>query len=207
MWAGKTCKKEHNGCRFAHPTICSISNCNNCNNFHPAPRTAGNGKGDARKGNGVPKKSQPKRGQAPSSSGGGGGGSNSSKGRGGSGSSNHNNRNPTYAQLKERVDKMRHQLSRDEGLRKELREIKEMSFIGNMHSINSTNNNGNSPSVANGGWWARAGGRVPGVVHGERKDEDFAHAQLPPGLMDAVMTAVRAVMVEGPRGGQRHCRC
>ncbi len=42
------------------------------------------------------------------------------------------------------------------------------------------------------------------------RDGGSAHAQLPPGLVDAVVTAVVAVMADGGlkgTGGDRRCRC
>ena len=217
VYKGKVCKKERNGCKFAHPIICNIIGCsssNTCSAFHPV-KPMGNGRRGARMGGGASAKGKPGRGNKGSN------GSSSSSQRGSSSSiSNPSNRNstngrnrrndrgPTYSQLREKVTAMKLQLDRNEEIRKELRELKEMSSLQGTPVASSSSSN-NTPYNA---WWARADQWGQDVGRGTRGgDEGYAHAQLPPGLMDAVMAAVMTVMADRghvPQAGeQRRCRC
>ncbi len=193
VWIGKTCNKEHNGCRFAHPLICSTLNCRGCNDFHPPGRIAvGNAKGGVRQGSGASNKGRPKQS---------GGGSGSTR-RGRNNHSNRNNNNgsnsrtsPTYSQLQERVASMRLQLSRERerGIRKELRELKEMT--GSTSHSNNTLNSSNDANTSNI-WWAKA--RARDEVKGTGA---CARAQPSQAFLDAVVTAVFAVMTDGQQKG------
>ncbi len=197
VWIGKVCNKEHTGCRFAHPSICGALNCRGCTAFHPPGRNRGNTKGGDRLGSGAPSKGRPKKGGGSSGA--------TSKGR------NHNNRNsgtggrnsPTYSQLQERVASMKLQLSRERerGIRKELKELKEMTTTGGASNSNSTLNNGNSSNHSSDPttgkvWWAKARAR------NEARDVGaYARAQPSQALVEAVVATVLAVMTDGQQKG------
>ncbi len=193
VWVGKICKKEISGCRFAHPTLCKSNNCGGaCGAFHPP----GNGIGGVRKGSGASTRKKPNAGGR--SRGGSSGTGSSSKSSSGNRNNSSNKRGalPSYAQLQAKVAALELKRSRDRE-REVKRELKELK------GTTATNiTNGGSSS----GWWARLNSSIAGGVEGS------AHAQLPPGLMDAVVTAVLAVMADKGmvQGGQRelrHCRC
>ncbi len=227
VWKGLTCKKEHAGCRFAHPVICSNTGCggsngNNCNAFHPAPRPAGNGRGGTRKGDGAPTRAKPNprqtSGRSSSNKGSlstrnGTGGKSGNRGSNRNNNSNRSsNRKPTYSQLEGKLAAMRLQMSKDLEIKRELKELKEMT--GLMGSSSPTYATVAASHNSSKGWWARDAGEGTGTAQGaQAQEEGFAHARLPPGLMDAVMTAVMSVMADGGRvlkagGDQRRvCRC
>ena len=214
VWKGKQCPNRSNGCRFAHPTPCNNDRCKpgpapGCRAFHPAvskkgppvskgdPGKKGNAKGSVRKGGGAPKGKGPNAGRIGGTSGGGRG----SSGSNGHSSSNHHSNNnsrprPNGLQLRERLEMMERRLGLqgDDGGR-----------MPSYRDVAASSLNDNSSA-----WWVRAAGNP------ERRDEGCAHAraQLPPGLMDAVMAAVMAVVADGGQRlqaqavqGQRPYRC
>ena len=175
VWKGKRCNRENSGCNFPHPTICSDARCvgeaGGCTAFHPparfraGARAAGNGSGGARQGSGASDRRKP-RGET----------------CGGKGSPNNNNSNsnnssrPTYSQLQERLAAMKVERSRKKGIWKDLRELRELSNL----NISATACNLSYADAVKS--TARMeGGFVPGP-------------QLQPGLLNAVVAAMMAVL-------------
>ncbi len=180
VWKGKKCNREHKGCGFPHPTICRDDRCvaeirRGCTDFHPPnrakPSQVGNGSGGARQGNGASGRAKPARRNN---------GNNST--RHNSSSSNR----PTYSQLRERLAAMKLQRSKEKGIRKELRKLRELTHTQGSPATNMSGTGG---------------------------DEGCALApQLHPEVLGAVVSAVMAVLGEKGlrqegRGEQRRCRC
>ncbi len=197
IWKGKDCHRVGSGCPHSHPTICGDDDCANgprpnCHSFHPPAAGRGNGMGGARKGGAASNRHKPRpnkekaesnsssRGKNRASRGGGNSG-------GGSSSSNNNGR-PTYSQLQERVAMLKLQISKEKGIRKELKEIREMTSGGTTIDVN----NSTYRDVASRG------------VSGS---EVYARAQVSPDFLNAVVAAVVAVLGDKGMAGPRPCRC
>ena len=98
---------------------------------------------------------------------------------------------------------MKLQLSRERerGIRKELKELKEMTTTGGASNSNSTLNNGNSSNHSSDPttgkvWWAKARAR------NEARDVGaYARAQPSQALVEAVVATVLAVMTDGQQKG------
>ena len=202
VWKGKTCKNRSSGCRFAHPDPCNSSKCSGspvagCKAFHPRvggveTSVLGNDRGSARRGSAAPNRnerdsrtSRPTGGRSGSNGGRTTGGS-GRKGEGGSrnGGSNNNTRSSNSYQRRPQVS------YRDVAAR----------AATSASSRNSRGPQGNTDGNNSGG-----------IV--TRGDEGSALGpRLQPGLLEAVVSAVMAVLGEKGlrqecKGEQRRCRC
>ncbi len=202
VWKGKTCKNRSSGCRFAHPDPCNSSKCSGnpvagCKAFHPRvggveTSVLGNDRGSARRGSAAPNRnerdgrtSRPTGGRSGSNGGRTTGGS-GRKGEGGgrNGGSNNNTRSSNSYQRRPQVS------YRDVAAR----------AATSASSRNSRGPQGNMDGNNSGG-----------IV--TRGDEGSALGpRLQPGLLEAVVSAVMAVLGEKGlrqecKGEQRRCRC